>query len=149
MTDIHLYFGIENLALTAPQKQQLVDQLQALGQRNGGLPHERNHWRVRPDNDAVIFEAVFDTSNLTALQMRTYLANIFGVNVSLITSALTTPNFSGTRQSQVLTFTYNSIQRLRSVAFGSVSIAGIDTTWEQSRIEAAAYLAANAVAWES
>lgn len=142
MADVELYFGLENLALTAPQKQTLVAALQTLGQRNGGLPHERNHWRVRPDNDAMIFQAVWDDSNLTALQMRTWLASIFGVALNQVTSNLTTPNFSGQRQSQLLTFTYQSVARLRSVAFG-----GVSATREQSRLEALAYLAANAEDW--
>ena len=141
MADAHLYLGIENLALTNGQRNTLVAQLQALGQRNGGLPNERNHWRTRPDDDAVLFEAMFDDTNLTALQMRTWLASIFSVNISLITSTLTTPTFS-VRQSQVLTFTYQSVARLRSVAFG-----GVAATWEQSRVEVLAYLAANAAVW--
>lgn len=141
MTDIHLYLGLENLALTDPQKLLIVDQLKTLGQRNSGLPHVRNHWRVRPDNDALIFEAVWDDANLTALQMRTWLAGIFGVALAQVTSNLTTPTFS-VRQSQVLTFTYQSVARLRSVAFG-----GVSATREQSRIEALAYLTANAGAW--
>ena len=146
MADVHLYFGLEVLSLTAPQKATLVANLQALGQRNGGLPNERNHWRLRPDDDAVIFEAVFSEDNLTADSMKTWLASIFGVAVGTISHNLTTPTF-GTRPSQVLTFTYNSIQRIRSVVFGSVRIDDVLTTYEESHAEALAYLAANAAAW--
>lgn len=141
MADVHLYFGLEILSMTNPQRDLLVANVQALGQRNGGLPHLRNHWRIRSDNAAAIFEAMFDENNLNAAAMTAWLAAIFGIAQGTITNVLTTPTF-GTRQSQVLTFTHSSVQRLRSVAFG-----GIAATREQSKAEALAYLAANAAAW--
>lgn len=142
MTDVHNYWGIENLNLTAPQKATLVANLQALGQRNGGLPHERMQFRPRPDGDAVIFEATFDDANLTIAQMKSWLASIFGVAVGTISHNVATPTFAA-RPSPTVTFIHGGQNKLRSVAFG-----GVDATWEQSRVEAVAYLAANAAAWE-
>ena len=58
MADWYGYFYVEALSLTAQQKATLVNALKALGERNQDEhPNERNHWRIRQDNNAVIFEA--------------------------------------------------------------------------------------------
>jgi hypothetical protein len=138
----HLYFGIENINLTNPQRDQVVASLQALGLQNGGPAHLRNHWRIREDNQAAIFEADFDVADLTLLKFRTLLADTFGVLLSSITSAVVTASF-GAGTTQIATFTRLGTNYLRLAVFG-----GVSATYEESRQEALFYLAANRVAWD-
>lgn len=142
MATLHVYFGIENIALTNPQRQTLVSGLQSLGQdNNSGNPAERNHWRLRTDNNAIIFEARFDEDTLTIAIIKARLAAIFAVNVSLISHS--------TQQSAyglVVTYTYNSISRVRSVAFG------YNGNWPDRTTSGNAvrtYLVTNSAAWET
>lgn len=142
MANIHLYFGIENLNLTAPQKATLVAELQGLGQaNNGAAPNLRNHWRVRLDNDAVIFEALFDESHLAIPAIKARLATIFGVAVGTISHSTSQNATYGL----IVTFTHSAQAKLRMVAFGHNGTAWGTTA--QSRAAAQAYLAANAAAW--
>lgn len=131
------YFAMENLALTAPQQQTLVDALKQLGP-DSPSPAKRNHWRVRLDGAAVIFEAEFDDSNFTAAALRQRLATIFGVPVAEVTSVTSTPA-SGT----LLTLSYQATPRLRCLIFG-----GANASYAESQQAARAYLAANSATWE-
>lgn len=138
---ISLFFGIENMALTAPQKATLVQALQALGPASDPQPAELMHWRVRLDGDAVIFRARFQDGDLTTANLRQFLANAFSVPVAQITSNVGSVTFLSL-PSPVVTMTYQSIQRLRFVLFG-----GLGATTAQSNAEVVAYLIANAAAW--
>lgn len=137
--DVNLYFYIEALNLTAAQRQTLVDQLKLIGRRDqDGNPKNRNHWRVRTDNLAVIFEAWFDEDHLTAVALRNRLAAIFGVSQASITYAVTS-----TAYGPVVTYTYNASARLRVGVFG-----GVNASYQESQAQARAYLAANGASWE-
>jgi hypothetical protein len=138
---ISLFFGIENLALTAPQKATLVAALQALGPSSDPQPAELMHWRVRLDNDAVIFRARFQDNDLTTVNLRQFLANTFSVALANISAGTTSTTF-GTRPSPIITMTVAAIARMRFVLFG-----GLAATVDQSNAEVLAYLAANAAAW--
>jgi hypothetical protein len=147
MAEQALYFGIRNLALNNTQRNTLRDQILALGARQASLyPNERMQMRVRNDNQAIIFEAVFETDNLTATAIRNRLAAIFGVAQNTITPTTTTMQLAG-RTTTVITFTRNSTDYLQAVAFGYNG--GGWPAWELSRQAVAAYIAANAVEWET
>lgn len=135
------YFGIENIALTAPQKATLVQALQALGPLSDPQPAELMHWRVRLDNDAVIFRARFQDGALTVANLRNYLANVFGVPVAQVSAATTQQTFAA-RPSPIVTLSYQATPRLRVALFG-----GTTATTAESNSEVLAYLAANAAAW--
>jgi hypothetical protein len=108
------YFYIENLGLTDLQSQILVEALKSWGLRNNALnPRDRNHWRVRIDGKAVIFEAVFNADLLTPASVKTMLANIFGISENLV-SFTTNQNAYG----EVAVFRYNNVDRLRLGVFG-------------------------------
>ena len=140
MTDVNLYFYVENLNLTAPQQATLVAQLQALGQRNAdNNPRMRNHWRTRLDGQAAIFEAWWDSSQLTAVAMRNRLASIFSVSQASITYATTQPVYGS-----LVTYTYASVDRLRLGVF-----AGANASYKDSQAAALQYLADNAAGWEN
>jgi hypothetical protein len=138
MTDVNLYFYIENLAMTPAQVNTLVTQLKALGQRNDdGIPRFRNHWRIRPDNKAAIFEGVFDSSDLTALKARNRLAAIFSVTqVSVIYAT------GSTTYGPLVTFTYNDTDQLRLGVF-----AGVAAAYSNSQAAVRQFLSDNAAAW--
>lgn len=139
----HVYMGLENISLNAAQKNQLVTALQQLGPIQAANPAHRNHWRVRLDGNAVLFEALFDDDDLTVASVKGYLASIFNIQASSISHTLTTPTFAA-RPTPVATFRYNGTDYLRVAVFG-----GPTATWAQSREETLAYLAANAAAWEA
>ncbi len=117
MAEWYGYFYIESLSLTQQQRQTLINALKGLGLHNQDEhPNERNHWRVRIDQLAVIFEAVFNSDHLTVAALRTRLANIFGINENLITFTTSTNQYG-----DIVVFKYNSIDRLRVGVFGGRS----------------------------
>lgn len=138
----HVYIGMLNIALTGPQKATLNQALSALGPASDGQPARLNHKRVRLDDDAVIFECFWGDNDLTIANLKQYLANVFGVNVSLITHALSAQSFSAGGTTAILLLTYLTIDRIRFALFG-----GQGATHEQSRAETIAYLKQSAAAW--
>ena len=135
----HLYFFLEDLALTVAQRNTLVAAVRNYGEENASIhPHRRMQSRIRLDSKAVIFEAVFQEAQLTAAHFKAVLANIFSVSETLITFAVTNPSYG-----QLVTYSYSSTARLRFGVFG-----GAAATWEESRSQARAYITANQAAWE-
>lgn len=137
MARVHVYFGIEVISLTAPQRATLVTALRALGKQADAQPCRINHMRARLDNDAAIFEAEFDESELTVAAFKNYLGTVFGIDPATITHTTST-NVYGV----LVTLARAGTDRLRVLLFG-----GASPTWAQSRAAAVAYLAANAAAW--
>ena len=127
----HGYAGIEDLGLTVAQRQTLVDALEQLSANGHPQPSHRNHWRVRLDNKAVIFEAEFNGEDWTVETIKTRLANIFSIAPGQINHVITSSAYG-----PVVTFRYpGSTSKLRMIAF-----AGINSTWVQSRQAAVSYL---------
>ncbi len=134
------YFGVEALSLTAAQRAVLVAALKLLGRDNRApQPSHRNHWRVRLDGQAVIFEANWNTDEWTVAGLGNRLATLFGVSPALVTFATAQTVYGPTA-----TYTYSGTNRLRLIAFG-----GLLATWAESHDAVTAYLAANSAAWES
>lgn len=144
MALLHCYFGIENLGLTNAQRATLVTGLAGLGATpDASHPELLNHRRIRPDNDAVIFEALFDDVTLTVAAFKDRLAAIFGIAASQISHSVTAPSFAVGTSSSVVVFNRPAgTQRLRLCLFG-----GVATTYGDSLAEARGYLVANAAAW--
>ena len=136
MAERRFYIGIENLGLTVTQRNTLVDELQRLGSQDYPNPCLNNHWRVRLDLQAVIFEAFFEEELWTIEQIKQRLATIFGINVSLITHTITSTVYG-----PVVTFT-RTVARLRMVVFG-----GTSATYDESHSAVLDYLAVNKTAW--
>jgi hypothetical protein len=133
------YFYIEDLGMTDAQRNTLVNVLKAWGLRNNGpKPNERNHWRVRPDEKAIILEAVFDADNITVLWFRTKLAEIFSVPVANITATSTNTDYG-----PLATFKYLTVNKLRMGIF-----AGLSSTWTESWAAVLQFLADNKPAWD-
>ena len=132
-----LYYGIEDLGLSASQRANLVAILQQLGDNNHSQPNYRNHWRIRLDNLAVIFEANFADEDWTEVSLKTRLAGVMGIAPALVTIS-TASTFYG----PTVTFT-RTTARLRMIAFG-----GLLASWEASHQAVLAYLKANQAAWD-
>ena len=145
MTAWHGYFGIENLALNATQRSLLVGALRVLGPVSDGSPARLNHWRVRPDNQAVIFEALFEEENISVDAFKVRLGTIFGVAPGTINHAVLRVTWRHLESAGV-TFSRAGTDYLRLVLFGYDGSRW--PSWKESGIEARAYLAANAAAWE-
>lgn len=139
----HGYLGIENLALTDPQKAQLVDALKSLGPQSNPQPCMLNHWRIRLDGNAVIFEALWDEDTISIQAVKVFLANIFDVDTALITHISNNQSFAGSI-TPVVTFSYQSTDRLVMALFG-----GIIASWQESGDECRGYLALYSNEWES
>src|SRR4030043_1363764 len=138
MSEWQGYFYVKKLGLDAQQKQTLVDVLKVWGLRNQDLsPKKRNHWRVRLDGEAVIFEAVFEVDNITVLWFRTKLAEIFSVPVANITATST-----NTYYGPVATFKYLTANKLRMGIF-----AGLSSTWSESWAAVLQFLLDNKATW--
>lgn len=103
----HLYFYLEDLALTVAQRNTLINTVREYGEENASqFPHRRMQTRARSDNKAMIFEAVFPDaglpgSPLSAAHFQQVLANIFNVPAANITYAVASPSYG-----QLVTYSY-------------------------------------------
>ena len=142
---VHVYFGIENLALNDTQRGELVDALRKLGPDSNPQPACLCHWRTRLDGQAAIFEALFNEDAITIAAFKNRLATIFGIDPDTITHAVVYPTFASL-STAVVTFSRNATDYLRVAFFG---YNGTDwPTWEQSGDECRAYLALYKEEWE-
>ena len=138
MSEWRGYFYIENLGLNNGQRSTLVQALQAWGMRNADPnPCNRNHWIIRGDNNACVFEGHFEANNMTTLWLRTKLAEIFSVPVNNITATTTTTEYG-----PLITCKYSNVDRLRVGIF-----AGLAATYLESQAAARHYLADFAAVW--
>jgi len=144
MTDWRGYFLIENLGLNASQRAILVDELRRLGPGTHSQPSHLCHWRTRLDNDAAIFEALFNSDHLTIQAFKSRLAAIFSVPVGNITHSASTASYSAGNLSNVVVFSYNSIARLRVILFGTNT-----GNYDQSHSEVLGYLFLNQAEWDT
>lgn len=136
----HLYWYAQDIALTAGQRQTLVQQLRALmADPDDPQPCRRNHFRPNLAGDTVIFEAAVDTDHLTAVSVRNRLAALFGVAQTSITYTTTQ-----TAYGPALTYKHNTTNRVRFGVFG-----GLEASRGESLAAVTAYLADNRAAWET
>ncbi len=144
MAHRHFYLGIENLALTPPQKAILVAELRALGATYPCSPSVAcvNHWRTRLDGEAVIFEALFDEDNLTVVKFKQRLGAIFGADPDTIDHVTVIRSFAG-GSTPVVTFSRGGTDYLRFALFG-----GQGASWTASGDECRGYLALYRDEWD-
>jgi hypothetical protein len=142
MANLHVYVGLENVNLTDPQRGQMYAAVKALQVPNQNRPCFINHERLRLDNNAGIWEALFDESWLTIAAFRQYIANVFGVPVGDITNTTSSQSFGG-GTTFIVTLRYQAQNRMRAALFG-----GANATYAQSHAEVLGYLALNKALWE-
>jgi hypothetical protein len=131
------YYGIEDLGMTAAQRQTLITALKDLGDNQSKYPNHRNHWRVRPDNQAVIFEGKFNDADWTVESIKNKLANIFNVDPATVGDSQ-----QSTQYGPVVTYS-RAGDKLRLIAFG-----GLLASWKDSHDQVLTYLANNHDEWE-
>jgi hypothetical protein len=135
--------AVENLNLNSSQALELWQAIKAKGANNqSNHPQYRNHWRLSIDNTKGIFEALFAQDNMAVDWFKDKLANIFGVNPATIDHGTQMVQFAN-RNTPIVTFSRTGTDYMRVAVFGSVG-----ATWNQSRIEANAYMKANLEEWE-
>lgn len=135
----HGYIGIEDVALTAPQRAVIVQALKGLHGMNGTNPAHLNHWRISLDGSKAIFEARFNEDNLTIANVKQFVANAVGVSVALIAHEVTQ-----TSRGPVVTFSAGGVDRMRFLAF-----AGIGEPYADSHEQVLIYLYNNIEEWET
>ncbi len=138
----HGYFAVEDLNLNVNQRQMLIEQLKKLGPAEHPSPAMRNHWRVRLDGNAVIFEALFNNNVLTVDSFRDRLAALFNVDSDTVDSRLQNVTFKN-RPTPIATFSWGGTDYLRFALFG-----GVDAAWKDSGDECRGYLVTNQDEWE-
>jgi len=133
----HGYLAAENLGLNTAQKKEFMESIEGLGQENAS--HRKLQVRVRLDNNATIFEAVFLKERLTPAWFKQYLAKIFGIpNPNSITHTVGTAGF-GDGTTQYVDFSRLGVTYLRIAAFGGVELTG-EEGWIHSNQECRGYL---------
>lgn len=135
----HGYIAVENMALNDNQRDTLRTALRALGPASDPSPARLNHWRVRLDGQAAIYEANFQDSALTVQSFKDRLAAIFSVDPATVNHTTQQVSYG-----PVVTFERGGTDYIRFAAFG-----GVGATWEQSRQATLSYLAANSAEWEA
>lgn len=140
MTDFwHGYLAVEDLALTSDQRAAIVSAFRALGptRQETDWPPFLNQLRVNIDSSKAIFEARFNQAHLTTENVVQFLADAAGANPANITPVVTQ-----TARGPLLTLSAGGTPQMRMLLF-----AGVNATWEESRQQVLAYLAANPDEW--
>lgn len=142
----HGYFGIENLGLDDEQRSELIAVLRRLGPSSDRQPARLNHRRTRLDQQAAIFEALFDEAEISIDSFKQRIAAIYGISWVTIGHSTNLVTF-GELESAVVTFSRSGVDYIRVVFFG---YDGAEfPTWLESGAEARAYIAANLAEWET
>lgn len=134
---MQIYIGIESLSMTAQQRQTFLTLIQNIVPLDSEMPSHRNHWVIRPDNLAAIFEANFPDVDISQNAFVIRLANAFGVNPSQVSIGGQTVTYG-----RLFTLTFQAIDRVRVLFFG-----GLSPNWQESRAQALRYLSDNSGVW--
>ena len=133
----HGYFGIENLGLNQAQKVELVQALRGLGPASSPQPALLNHWRTRLDDEAAIYEALWNQDKISIDSIKQFLADIFGIDPSIISDSVSPSQYGPT-----VIFSRGG-DRLRMIQF-----AGIGSSWNESGDATRKFLKDNQSEWE-
>ena len=134
MAQRHFYFAFENLDLSGEDWDDLVQRFKQRGSTDDPQPARRNHWRYRTDEQAIIFEALFNEQAVNENAVRGILTSITGVPP---------PRIDYETVDNVTTFAIDSTDALIQRMFGED-----DAIWMESGDECRAYLKANQEDWD-
>lgn len=143
MANIHTYFSVERQNISAGNWAQLRALFEDMGTQGSQFPMYNNHNRERLDGNAVIYESLFDTSEVSVAAFKQLLADAFGVDVGDIGDVQGSVSYAG-GTTIIWQFTYNAINRFLIERFG-----GGGATWQESRQETLGYLSVYKELWES
>lgn len=145
MTQWHGYFAIEDLGLSAVQRQTLRDGLIAFYQDNQEptrQPAEILHWRLSLDGTMAIFEALFDDGKLTVATFKQFLGDTFSVDPATIDHTNSSVTLAK-HNTPIIILARGGTDYLRVALF-----AGLSATWDKSHEAVLAYLEANRADWD-
>lgn len=143
--DIHTYFVVERLNIGIGNWSALVSLFDAMGTHDSTLPAHNTHWRTRLDGNAIIYESLYDSEEVSITAFKQLLANEFGVAIDDILHILSNEDYAG-YGTTVWVFYYDSIDigkdRFRVERFAPGG------SWNDSREECIAYISTYAQLWE-
>jgi hypothetical protein len=104
-----------------------------------------NHWRPRRDRQAVLYEAEFIIHDVLPITFLNRVATLLSLPPQFVRTEQRVRRFEAI-PTEFTTFTYGETPLLCTAIFGRAGTFW--PTWPASRVEALAYLRANADAWE-
>lgn len=140
--DWHGYFVVERLNIGISNWNVLIALFEVMGTEGSPMPAFNTHWCTRLDGDAVIYESMFDTSEISVEAFKQMLADEFGVPIEEIDDVETHESYAGGTTAAYI-FLYNTIERFKVERFG-----GGGATWLQSGNECRGYLSLYRDEWE-
>jgi hypothetical protein len=145
MANYHVYGVVENLALTAQQRDAFMNYLRtSIAAINNEHPEWLYQSRVSVDGQWTIFEALYDELKISPNELRSQIASILGLQPARITETQSTVQYAPPTSTLVLTYlnrnTSQNVVRIR--VFG-----GYPPNEQASHREVLAYLSENAAAW--
>lgn len=144
MANFLMYYMVEIVQLSNPQRANLYEALDLLGEANASqFPNERLQIRQRLDGDARIYEALFNEANLTANGFKEYLASAINAPAGNISGSPVDNAYGYT-----ISYLHGIVERIRFTVFGGSS-GVLPSTWASSRDAANAYLIANSASWQA
>lgn len=142
MANWHGYFVVERGTISAGNWSALRALYETMGTSGSAFPMWNNHRRARGDGDAVIYESLFDASEVSIDEFKQLLADEFGVAVGDIDNSQAVVSYGGVYDTTVWEFLYNSVVRFTVRRFGRGG------PWNEGRAETIAFLASEQAAWE-
>lgn len=135
------YWVCERSTLGVNNRDALLALFDAMGTHDSPFLMNNNHYRIRLDGDAKLYESNFDPAEVSITQFKQLLAGEFGVPVEDIDNVTTQDDYAGFGTT-VWTFSYNSIDRCVMCRFGGGG------TWAESNAECLGYLKLYQAEWE-
>lgn len=93
--DIHTYFVVERLNIGVGNWNALIALFEVMGTDGSSMPAYNNHWRTRLDGNAVIYESLFDSEEISIPAFKQLLADEFGVAVEDVHHTLESVDYGG------------------------------------------------------
>lgn len=137
MATWHGYIALANINLDATQRTAFRNALIAYFQANQvttSIPAETFHYVLSSDGTKDVFEALYDTDNLTLDTFKTLLAGVLGVDAGDVNDALATV-FMDSQSTPEITLLIGVTDYIR-YAF----VSGVGSEWGGSRTGAVAFL---------
>lgn len=140
--DWHGYIVVQRLNIGIDNWNTLIVLFEDMGTEGSQMPAFNTHWRATLDGDAVIYESMFDTSEVSVEAFKQMLADEFSVPVEDIDDVQTEESYAG-GTTTVWTFIYSAIDRFKVERFGDGG-----SNWPQSGDECRGYLKLHRDQWE-
>ena len=141
MADWHGYIEIRNGTLNRPQLESLWNWLDTNGPPTANQPAYLSHYRERLDGESRIYEALYAESDVGQAALEQALADAGFGNVDI---AVSNPVYDTIPSEQLAI----DLGAAPTADVYLMYFSGTGSTWEQSRKEARAYIAANNTEWD-